>query len=230
MSYISKSGFQWFSEPIIRCRQGIENIIRERNGLTNHGKVTQIKQSFDLFFNKEIKEKIIKYTNQKATCVLQDSQTLIRWIGLEIDQFDAFLGLLLMAGILKSNLQTIDELWDYTDVGPPLFHAVMTKRRFETILRFIRFDDTDTRQERRQNHKFAAFKEIFTLFESTLRAPYKPPEFLTIDEQLSPYHGKCPFRQFMPSKPAKYGIKWWVLCDALNSCFKYLHLSWKTTI
>ena len=92
----------------------------------------------------------------------------------------------------------------------------MTKRRFETILRFIRFDDIDTRQKRRHNDKFAALRKIFTLFESTLRAPYKPSEFLTIDEQLSPYHGKCPFRQFMPSKPAKYGIKWWVLCDALN--------------
>ncbi|KAL7403957.1 hypothetical protein ABVT39_007812 [Epinephelus coioides] len=29
--------------------------------------------------------------------------------------------------------------------------------------------------------------------------------------------GRCPFRQYMPSKPAKYGIKSWVACDAQSS-------------
>ncbi|XP_044058900.1 piggyBac transposable element-derived protein 4-like [Siniperca chuatsi] len=29
--------------------------------------------------------------------------------------------------------------------------------------------------------------------------------------------GRCPFRQYMPSKLAKYGIKAWVACDAKSS-------------
>ncbi|CAI5669656.1 unnamed protein product [Oreochromis niloticus] len=29
--------------------------------------------------------------------------------------------------------------------------------------------------------------------------------------------GRCPFRQYMPSKPARYGIKIWVACDARSS-------------
>ena len=30
--------------------------------------------------------------------------------------------------------------------------------------------------------------------------------------------GRCPFRQYIPSKPAKYGIKiWWCCCDAETS-------------
>ena len=34
---------------------------------------------------------------------------------------------------------------------------------------------------------------------------------LTIDEQLEPFTGKVSFRQYMPSKPDKYGMKiWWV--------------------
>ncbi|XP_034437661.1 piggyBac transposable element-derived protein 4-like, partial [Hippoglossus hippoglossus] len=36
-------------------------------------------------------------------------------------------------------------------------------------------------------------------------------------EQLVPFRGQCPFRQYMPSKPAKYGIKSWVACDAKSS-------------
>ncbi|CAK9816544.1 PiggyBac transposable element-derived protein 4 [Anthophora quadrimaculata] len=40
---------------------------------------------------------------------------------------------------------------------------------------------------------------------------YKPSENLTIDEQLFRYKGRTKFTQYMPSKPAKYGIKiWWI--------------------
>ncbi len=41
-----------------------------------------------------------------------------------------------------------------------------------------------------------------------------PGPFLTVDERLAPYRGRCRFIQYMPSKPAKYGIKLWMCCDA----------------
>ncbi|KAL7376340.1 hypothetical protein ABVT39_006069 [Epinephelus coioides] len=44
-----------------------------------------------------------------------------------------------------------------------------------------------------------------------------PGPKVTVDEQLVPFRGQCPFRQYMPSKPAKYGIKSWVACDARSS-------------
>ena len=34
-----------------------------------------------------------------------------------------------------------------------------------------------------------------------------------IDEQLLPFRGRCAFRQYMPKKPSKYGIKFWMMCD-----------------
>jgi len=37
---------------------------------------------------------------------------------------------------------------------------------------------------------------------------------MTIDEQLLPFRGRCPFRQYIPSKPARYGIKTFALVDA----------------
>ncbi|XP_035012727.2 piggyBac transposable element-derived protein 4-like [Hippoglossus stenolepis] len=46
---------------------------------------------------------------------------------------------------------------------------------------------------------------------------YNPGPEVTVDEQLVPFRGRCPFRQYMPSKPAKYGIKSWVACDAKSS-------------
>ncbi|XP_014060865.1 piggyBac transposable element-derived protein 4 [Salmo salar] len=40
---------------------------------------------------------------------------------------------------------------------------------------------------------------------------------MTVDKQLVPFRGRCPFRQYIPSKPAKYGIKSWVACDSRSS-------------
>ena len=55
------------------------------------------------------------------------------------------------------------------------------------------------------------------MFLPTLRRNYIPWTDMTVDEQLAPYRGRCPFRQYIPSKPAKYGIKIWWNCDAVTS-------------
>lgn len=41
---------------------------------------------------------------------------------------------------------------------------------------------------------------------------YNPGPNVTVDEQLIPFRGRCPFRQSILSKPAKYGTKIWAVC------------------
>ncbi|XP_066962038.1 piggyBac transposable element-derived protein 4-like [Macrobrachium rosenbergii] len=50
--------------------------------------------------------------------------------------------------------------------------------------------------------------------EQNCKKNYTPSEFVTIGEMLVAFRGHCPFRQYIPSKPAKYGIKIHALCDA----------------
>jgi hypothetical protein len=40
---------------------------------------------------------------------------------------------------------------------------------------------------------------------------------LLISPPFSPPKGRCPYRQYIPSKPAKHGIKSWVAWDAKSS-------------
>ena len=53
-----------------------------------------------------------------------------------------------------------------------------------------------------------------------------PSEQLTTDEQLLPSKSRCPFTQFLPNKPDKYGIKFFLLVDVktkfLSNGFPYL--------
>ena len=51
---------------------------------------------------------------------------------------------------------------------------------------------------------------------SYLLAAYTPGQWLTIDQHLCRYRGRCHFRQYIPSKPDRYGIKIYVLADSRN--------------
>ncbi|GBL93801.1 hypothetical protein AVEN_153579-1 [Araneus ventricosus] len=42
---------------------------------------------------------------------------------------------------------------------------------------------------------------------------YNIGDYVTIDEQQQPFRGWCPFRQYMPKKPARYGVKIFTLVD-----------------
>lgn len=57
-------------------------------------------------------------------------------------------------------------------------------------------------------------RDIWNFLKENLMRNYEPHENIRIDEQLFPYRGRTKFTQFIPSKPAKYGIKVWWACDS----------------
>ncbi len=47
---------------------------------------------------------------------------------------------------------------------------------------------------------------------------YVPEDSLTIDEQLFPTKSRCKFTQYMPNKPDRFGIKFWILAEVKSKC------------
>lgn len=82
------------------------------------------------------------------------------------------------------------------------------------INRCIRFDDRETRLQTEGRDKMAPIRNIFEKWVHRCKLLYIPGKNVTVDEQLLPFRGRCPFTQYIPSKPAKYGIKIWILCDS----------------
>ena len=76
----------------------------------------------------------------------------------------------------------------------------------------MRFDDKRTRAERLKQDKLGAFNYICGLCIRNCKTQ-SLGAYTTVDEQLVPFRGRCLFTQYMPSKPAKYGIKIFWLCD-----------------
>ena len=129
-----------------------------------------------------------------------------------------FIGLLLLLGVTKKNDVEISEI--YNPASPHHLDwatSCMSRDRFKLICSIITFDDVDTRLERVQNNpKFHKMEEVFTRFKSNIQKFFQPGDKLTIDEQLYAYRGRCAFKQYIPSKPNKYGLKIWALVCAIT--------------
>lgn len=98
--------------------------------------------------------------------------------------------------------------------GAAIYKSTMNGFRFNFMLRCLRFDDLYARAERNETDKFAPFRHVFDSFVANCQKHYIPGDKLTIDEQLLAFRGNCPFRMYMPNKPAKYGNKLIMVCDA----------------
>jgi len=126
----------------------------------------------------------------------------------------AYFGLLFLIGVKKGHHVNVKELWAADGSGIEVTRAAMSYKRFLFLGRCLRFDDYKTRVERRKIDKLAAIRTMLDLFLKNIDKNYNLSEYTTIDEMLHPFRGRCQWIQYIPSKPAKYGIKMFALCDA----------------
>lgn len=135
----------------------------------------------------------------------------------------AFFGLLILAGVYRSRDESTKSLWS-EGTGRAIFPATMARKTFEKIAAMIRFDDKLYRPSQLKESKLAAIWPVWEKWAPRLQLMYNPGTDICVDEQLVPFRGRCRFRQYIPSKPARYGIKVWVACDAQTS------YAWKMSV
>ncbi|XP_025415575.1 piggyBac transposable element-derived protein 4-like [Sipha flava] len=215
--FYGKDGTKWEkNEPNTGVRIRQHNVMRFRSGPKERNSVPI--EVFKKFFTPDIAFIIITETNRYGKDSIQKwnasnpGRKKKVWKDVTESELDAFIGILLAAGVSHNNTQKSEVLWR-TD-GLPIFRAAMSHKRFLLLTRYIRFDDGRTRPFRLQSDKAAPIRDIWNYMNENLAKNYSPYENITIDEQLFPYRGKTKFTQYIPSKPAKYGIKIWWACDS----------------
>ena len=100
----------------------------------------------------------------------------------------AYVGLLILAGVYRSRGEAAASLWD-AESGRAIFRATMPLKVFQTYSRLLRFDDRETRRERRASDKLAAVREVWDAWAARLSLLYNPGPEVTVDEQLVPFRG-----------------------------------------
>ncbi|XP_025991729.2 piggyBac transposable element-derived protein 4-like [Solenopsis invicta] len=203
--YKSKDGKITFSTEAAELpRNRRYNIINSTPGPTVFAtsRCTDILSSF-LLFLEPIENEILKMTNLYGIQTYKND-----WEELELSELRAYFGLLLFGGVFRSYGE---------EIGRPIFRATMSRDRFQKITRCIRFDNRADRAERRVRDKLAPIRNVYEKWNKNLSRLYNPGENITVDEQLVPFRGRCPFKQYIPSKPARYGLKIWAVCDSQNA-------------
>jgi len=94
------------------------------------------------------------------------------------------------------------DLWSEIN-GRSFYKGTMARSRFLQILKHLRFDEANTRIERRKTDKFAPMRNVFEMVASTFPSNLEGYQCTSIDEMLSSYRGRCPFKVFMKGKPGK---------------------------
>ena len=208
----SKDGLKWqkmkkFEETKTR------NKIRfnETPGLTilSRTRVTDsILSAFLVIIDYTIIDKIVESTRAEAKINNDKEFTFER------EDLLAFIGVLFFKGLYFTKVPT-NRMWNEKH-GSPLVKSLMSRNRYHSIMKYLRFDDKKTRKERGKDDKFLLIREVWDQFIYNCRRSFTPARCLTIDEQLLACKTRCGFIQYMPNKPDKFGIKFWVLVDLVS--------------
>lgn len=211
MAYVSKDrSMLWDVDPQLQnVRIRRRNIILMRMGHVSQS-ARAAKTPYDvwnLFFTDDIIQECTECTNVWLDKNRANFSRARDCISTTPQEIKCVLGLLYMAGTYKAARLNLEDLWEPNGGGIEFFRLCMGLKRFKLLLRALRFDDIRTRDIRKQTDKLAPIRSIFEQFVQKCKENYVPSEFVTIDEMLASFRGRCSFRQYIKNKPAKYGIK-----------------------
>lgn len=163
-------------------------------------------EAFSLIFDNVLVEKIVKWTNHKAK-ILRSSRTsrqstMRMWKDTDAQEMKKFLGVCIVMGNVK--MPSLRHYWATNFIyNHPFFGRFISRNRFEAILRCLSFyDNTDDTSNRL--HKI---KNVVEHIVTNIQEIYSPGRNLSLDEALLLWRGRLFFRQYIPNKAAKYGIK-----------------------
>ena len=168
--------------------------------------------AWQLIIDQSMLEYIRECTIDYARNVVTENKPLMSDWDVSLAELRAFLGLMYLRGVLHLKNFEEDRLWSQLP-GLECFSLTMSRNRYRELKSMMRFDKKSKRSQRLDAKKFALMGEIVDRFQANSQRAYSPEFSLTVDEQLFPCKSRCKYTQYMPNKPDKYGIKFWLLAE-----------------
>ena len=145
------------------------------------------------------------------------------WKPFTESEFKTFLAIILVLGLIP--VSSRDSVWDENGLGIPFIKSIMSKRRFNQILRAWRYNDesgltADQIKNYVKDSPFWYVKSFVDTLREKFRAMYMLGQKVDIDEQCIPWKGRHIARCYNPKKPEKWHFKCYALNDASTG---YMH-------
>lgn len=168
---------------------------------------------YKLFITDEVLDLIVRETNRYAEqqCRKQSgSKSRTRkWTPTYKEEILNFFSISITMGLVP--LPYINLYWS----KDPIFHndfisSIMARDRYLLLLKFFHFNDNEN--EDLQNGRLNKIMPLLSLLLKNYQANLTPGRNIIIDESIIPFRGRLIFRQYIPNKAHKYGIKLYKLC------------------
>jgi hypothetical protein len=161
------------------------------------------------FITDEIISLMVHETNRYAEQYLQTkklskrSQTL-QWKPTTNEEMLQFLGIVIQMGLVK--MPKVDYYWSKSKLyGSEVIQNTMSRDRFELLLKFYHFSNNEKKQA--DQDRLFKLKPLLDLLKDRFKSIYVPGSTISIDETMVPWKGRLLFKQYIPGKVHKYGVK-----------------------
>ena len=182
---------------------------------------------FELLFTDDILHNVVDQTNLYAEQHLQEKMDtdlpprsrlrLWKKKAHTTIEFIQFLSLIIIMGII--NLPQIEDHWIKSwPYANTTFSRVMSRDRFSLIMKFLHLND-NKKYIKKGNPGYDPIYKLRPLYNSLMRnfkLAYNLGRELSLDESMIGFKGRVWFIQYMPKKPNKWGMKAFVLADAIT--------------
>ncbi|XP_026673061.1 piggyBac transposable element-derived protein 4 [Ceratina calcarata] len=122
---------------------------------------------------------------------------------------------------------TVKEYWSTDDMlKTNIFQRTMARDRYMILLQMLHFNDNNIQSD----DPLIKIRPIIDTLKNSFSQSFYPYKHLCIDESLMLFKGRCYFKQFIPSKRSRFGIKSFILCDCTtNYVLDYIVYTGKNT-
>ncbi|KAK3756836.1 hypothetical protein RRG08_048882 [Elysia crispata] len=182
---------------------------------------------FALYINDDLLNNFVIQTNLYAeeyirTTEIPPSSRVHRWVETDVGEMKTFIGLCLLMGVIKK--PDYNSYWS-TDplIRTPVFSAAMPRDRFLLLLKFWHINDNRNlppADEPGRDRLFKIRPLLDHLFEK-FQEVFEPGRDIAIDESLLMWKGRLIFKQYIPLKRARFGIKSFLLCDSSGYTYRF---------
>ncbi|XP_050413604.2 piggyBac transposable element-derived protein 4-like [Patella vulgata] len=90
--------------------------------------------------------------------------------------------------------------------------ARMGRQRYEKLFRYFHCSNPVLPVD--PDDKLAKVRTFLTVLQENFPRMFTPGRNLSVDEAMIAFNGRLSWKQYMPKKPVKWGIKLWCLCDS----------------
>ena len=183
---------------------------------------------FKLFVTDDVINLMVVETNRFAAAYVAGTAPNHRvrqeWREVDHIEMEQFIGLLFLMGTAPKKVLAHYWARDLLKQAPA-FSKYMKRDRFMYILRFLHFADNAAAAADDRESKL---RQIQAMLIARAQSVYIPDKEVSIDEELVLWRGRLVFRQYIPGKRHKYGIKLFVLCDPHGYAYNWQMYTGKT--